>query len=638
MYFKFDANYGKGSDIMLAGPPPGPPRRGMGPREFLTEEEKKNKVKIDKAFIKRITAYLLPYRLQVTGIILINFLYAGIGLLPALITAQIVDGALYQKDMHRLLFLILLEILTLAASSGLYLIQRYMNSWLSQQVIFDMKNQMYGHLQKMPHAFFTSERQGDIITRMTSDIEGVQSVISDTMTSLVSNILVLATTAIALFSMSWQLAVIGIAVVPLMQIPSRMIAKRRWQILKASQEKKDELNQHISETLSVSGSMLVKLYNREDQEDRRFQSINRQVTDLILKEQRLGQKFIMLMQLFRELGPILIYLFGGIILIACADGGDLFGFTSQLTVGTIIGAVALINRLYSPVSSLLNIQVTFTRSFALFERIFAYFDMEIDIKNCAHPIHRDRVRGDITFSHVDFFYHSEKQTLKDVNFTIPMGKVYALVGPSGAGKTTITNLIPRLFEATGGAVTIDGIDVKDYDLNDLRRSIGIVTQDTYLFNGTIRENLLYAKSDAEESELIAACRTANIHDFIMKLPQKYDSMVGNRGLKLSGGEKQRISIARVILKNPEILILDEATSSLDSISESRIQDAIEPLLQGRTCLIIAHRLSTILAADRILVIDDGRISEQGTHEELLEKSDMYRQLYETQFRRALKMK
>ena len=348
-------------------PPGPPPRRGMGPREFLTDEEKKNKVKVDKAFIRRITAYLLPYRLQVAGIILINVLYAGIGLLPALITAQIVDGALYQKDLQKLLILILLEILTLAVSSGLYLVQRYMNSWLSQQVIFDMKNQMYGHLQKMPHAFFTSERQGDIITRMTSDIEGVQSVISDTMTSLVSNIFVLITTAIALFSMSWQLAIVGIAVVPLMQIPSRLIAKRRWLILKASQEKKDELNQHINETLSVSGSMLVKLYNREDQEDQRFQTINREVTDLILKEQRLGQKFIMLMQLFREFGPILIYLFGGIILITCADGGNLFGFSSRLTVGTIIGSVALINRLYSPVSSLLNIQVTFTRSFALFE-------------------------------------------------------------------------------------------------------------------------------------------------------------------------------------------------------------------------------------------------------------------------------
>ena len=617
-------------------PPGPPPRRGMGPREFLTDEEKKNKVKVDKAFIRRITAYLLPYRLQVAGIILINVLYAGIGLLPALITAQIVDGALYQKDLQKLLILILLEILTLAVSSGLYLVQRYMNSWLSQQVIFDMKNQMYGHLQKMPHAFFTSERQGDIITRMTSDIEGVQSVISDTMTSLVSNIFVLITTAIALFSMSWQLAIVGIAVVPLMQIPSRLIAKRRWLILKASQEKKDELNQHINETLSVSGSMLVKLYNREDQEDQRFQTINREVTDLILKEQRLGQKFIMLMQLFREFGPILIYLFGGIILITCADGGNLFGFSSRLTVGTIIGSVALINRLYSPVSSLLNIQVTFTRSFALFERIFSYFDMKIDIKNCDAPVHRDRVSGDISFSHVNFYYHPEKQILKDVNLTIPRGKVYALVGPSGAGKTTITNLIPRLFEATEGAVTIDGIDVKDYDLNDLRRSIGIVTQDTYLFNGTIRENLLYAKSDATEDELISACRMANIHDFIMKLPDRYDSLVGNRGLKLSGGEKQRISIARVILKNPEILILDEATSSLDSISDSRIQDAIDPLLRGRTCLIIAHRLSTILAADRILVISDGRILEQGSHDELLQDSAMYRQLYETQFRRALK--
>ena len=608
----------------------------MGPREFLTDEEKENKIKIDTKFLKRVLSYLTPYRLTVAGIITVNVLYAGIGLLPALITSEIVDGALYQRDLHRLLMLILLQIATLIASSFLYLVQRYMNSWLSQQIIYDMKNQMYSHLQKMSHAFFTSERQGDVITRMTSDIEGVQSVVSDTLTSLVSNILVLITTAAALFSMNWKLAVIGIAVVPLLQIPSRLIAKKRWLLLKAAQEKKDELNQHVDETLSVSGSMLVKLYNREEQEKRRFRSISRSVTDFTLNEQRLGQKFVMLMQMFREFGPILIYLAGGILLIEGAGGGSLAVLSEGITVGTIIGAVALINRLYAPVSSLLNIQVTFTRSFALFERIFAYFDMETDIRNCDAPVHGDRVSGDISFSHVSFSYHPEKRILSDITFTVPKGKVCALVGPSGAGKTTITNLIPRLFDVTEGSVTIGGIDVRRYDLDDLRRSVGIVTQDTYLFNGTIRENLLYAKEDATEEELTAACRTADIYDFISKLPDGYDSMVGNRGLKLSGGEKQRLSIARVILKDPEILILDEATSSLDSIAESRIQEAIGPLLAGRTCLIIAHRLSTILSADQILVLGGGKILSRGTHKELLKRSPLYRTLYETQFLRNQK--
>lgn len=639
--------------IRMPGPPHG---RGLGPRSFLTEEEKKNRVHVDRVFLKRILSYLKPYRLIVVGIILVNLIYAGTNLLPPLITGQIVDRALYQRDLHRLLILVLVQVIALAASSAFSLIQRYMNSWLSQQIIFDMKNQMYSHLQKMPLAFFTNERQGDIITRMTSDIEGIQSVISDTLTSLVSNILVLITTAIALFSLNWRLALIGISIVPLMQIPSRLIARRRWQILREAQEKKDELNQHMNETLSVSGALLVKLYTREDHEERRFFNISRNVTDLILREQKLGQQFMLYMQMFREFGPILIYLFGGLLLIlgtgatgsppvgtsapgaltvGAGSSGNLLmgsGSSGALTVGTIIASVALITRLYSPVSSLLNIQVTFTRSFALFDRIFSYFDMEIDIKNGEAPVHRERVSGDIVFDHVDFHYQPEKEILKDICFTIPKGNVYALVGPSGAGKTTVASLIPRLFDTVAGTVSIDGVDIRDYDLTDLRRSIGIVTQDTYLFNGTIRENLLYAKPQASEQELSEACRMANIHDFIMSLPDQYDSVVGNRGLKLSGGEKQRISIARVILKDPDILILDEATSSLDSIAERQIQDAIEPLLHGRTCLIIAHRLSTILSANQILVLEKGHLLAQGTHEDLLKTSPMYRRLYETQFR------
>lgn len=603
-----------------------PTGRPLGPRDFLTEQEKQNKPKVNKAFLKRIFSYLLPYKLQLAVILLINLLSAWIGLLPSLITARIVDGALYGKDLHLLLILIPLDMAALVGCGLIELAQRYMNSWLSQQVIYDMKNQMYGHLQQMSHSFFTSEPQGDVITRMTSDIEGVQTVLTETLTTLVSNILVILITAAALFAINWKLALVGILMVPLMQLPTRLIAKSRWKVLKEAQAKKDEQNQHITETLGVSGSMLVKLYNREELENQRFRAVNRAVTDLTLKEQRAGQLHLALMQRFTAFGPVLIYLTGGILLIGGSPG---------LTVGTIIAVEALILRLYSPVSSLFNIQVSLTRSFALFERIFDYYDRKVEIQNCADPIPCDRLRGDITFSHVDFAYRPDSPVLRDICFTIPQGSTYALVGPSGAGKSTITNLIPRLFDPTGGSILINGVDVRRYDLYDLRRSIGTVTQDTYLFNGTIRENLLYAKEDATQEELEQACKTANIHDFIVSLPEGYDSLVGNRGLKLSGGEKQRISIARVILKDPTILILDEATSSLDSISESCIQDAVEPLLKDRTSLIIAHRLSTILSADRILVIQDGRIVEQGTHHELLERSSVYTELYETQFRKAL---
>lgn len=604
----------------------GPPGPALGPRDFLTEQEKASRPQVDRALLRRIFSYLSPYKLQLAVILLINLVSAGIGLLPALITAQIVDRALYGENLSLLLGLSLLAAGALVACGLIELAQRAMNSWLSQQVIFDMKNQMYEHLQQMSHSFFTTEPQGDVITRMTSDIEGVQTVLTETLTTLVSNVLVIATTAAALFTINWRLALAGILIVPLMQIPTRLLGKRRWKLLKEAQGKKDEQNQHITETLGVSGSMLVKLFNREALENRRFRAVNRAVTDLTLKEQWAGQLHLALVQRLAAFGPVLVYLVGGLLLIGGGAG---------LTVGAIVAAEALVLRLYSPVSSLFNIQVSLTRSFALFERIFDYYDREIEIQSCPDPVRRDRVQGAVAFSHVDFAYRPDKPVLRDVTFTIPQGAVYALVGPSGAGKTTVTNLIPRLFDPTGGCVSIDGVDVRRYDLSDLRRSVGIVTQDTYLFNGTVRENLLYAREDASQEDLERACRAANIHDFILSLPEGYDSLVGNRGLKLSGGEKQRVSIARAILKDPSILILDEATSSLDSISENCIQSAVEPLLRGRTSLIIAHRLSTVLSADRILVLQDGRLVDQGSHRELLARSGIYAELYETQFRRAL---
>ena len=305
-----------------------------------------------------------------------------------------------------------------------------------------------------------------------------------------------------------------------------------------------------------------------------------------------------------------------------------------MTVGTITATVALINRLYFPVQSLLNIQVDFTRSLALFTRIFEYFDREITIVSPENGKQPD-ARGDIRFDHVSFSYDPEKPLLTDIDFTVPGGKMYAIVGPSGSGKSTVVNLIPRLYDVLGGSVSISGVDVRDFDLEYLRERIGVVTQDTYLFNGTIRENLLYARADATREEIETACRIASIHDFITAQPDGYDTVVGNRGLKLSGGEKQRISIARVILKDPEILILDEATSALDSISENAIQDALEVLMRDRTSIVIAHRLSTILKAEKILVVQGGVIAEQGTHEELLALNGIYRELYETQFRKIL---
>ena len=584
---------------------------------------------VNGALIRRILSYLLPYRLQFILVFVTILVSAVLGLLPSIITGRIVDEALVGKNMALLIRLLILAFVTLSASQVISVLESYINSWISQRIIFDMKNQMYDHLQHMPHAFFTSEKQGDIITRMNTDISGVSTVISGTLSNIVSNIATVITSLVALFSMSWQLALVGIVVIPLLILPTKKVGKRRYALLTDSQAKSDEMNQLINETLSVSGSLLVKLFTREKREYERFVEVNEEVTRLSLKEQQSGRWFRVVMGLFTQLGPLLIYFAGGYFIITRAD--------PALTVGTITATVSLVNRLYRPVESLLNIHVDFTRSLALFTRIFDYFDMENPIRSPENGATPDVTDGDIVYDHVAFSYDPEKPLLTDISFTVPAGKMYAIVGPSGSGKSTIVNLIPRLYDVLGGSVKIAGTDVRDFDLTYLRSQIGVVTQDSYLFNGTIRENLLYARENATQEELDAACYIANLNDFISSQPDGYETVVGNRGLKLSGGEKQCLSIARVILKDPKILILDEATSALDSITENAIQEALEALMEGRTSIVIAHRLSTILKADQILVVKDGTIAEQGSHEELLAQGGTYRELYETQFRKILEI-
>ena len=599
----------------------------MGPMSFLTEEEKQNMPKVSKELLARIMSYLKPYWLQFIFVFIAILLSATVGLLPSILTGRIVDEALVGKNMELLIKLLLAAFAALTVSQLVGVLENYINAWISQRIIFDMRNQMYRHLQYMPHSFFTTEKQGDIITRMNTDISGVSSVISGTLSNIVSNIATVITTLIALFSMSVPLALVGIAVIPLLILPTRTAGRTRWKYLTQSQAKSDELNQKIDETLSVSGSMLVKIFTREQKEYDEFVKVNKEVTDLNLKEQRSGQLFRVVMGMFTQVGPLLIYFAGGWFIIRNID--------PTLTVGMITATVALVNRLYRPIEQLLNLSVDFTRSLALFTRIFDYFDRENTIVSPKDGKKPDVDNKPITYDHVAFSYNPETQILKDVNFEVPGGSMYAVVGPSGSGKSTVVNLIPRLYDVDSGSVKIAGVDVRDFDLTYLRSQIGVVTQETYLFNGTILENLRYANDEATMEQIEEACRIANIHDFITNQPDGYDTQVGNRGLKLSGGEKQRLSLARVILKDPKILILDEATSALDSISENSIQDALEQMMVGRTSIVIAHRLSTILKADRILVVKDGVIAEQGTHDELLELGGTYKELYETQFRQAI---
>ncbi len=599
------------------------------PRGFLTEEERKNRPKITKELLSRIFAYLKPYWKQLLLVFVSIIASSILGLYPSIITGKIVDQTVLGRDIGVLVNLMLMAGGALVASQVIGVLESYINIWISQRIIFDMKNQMYRHLQGMPHAFFTTEKQGDIVTRMNGDVNGVSTVLSSTMSNILSNVTVVVTTMVALFSMSWQLALLGVLAIPLLILPTKEVGKTRWQLLSKGQAKTDELNQIINETLSVSGSLLTKLFTREDKDFEQFKRVNEEVSLWATREQRSGKWFKMMMGMFSQAGPLLIYCAGGFMILK--------GMDTKLSVGVITSTVALVNRLYKPLQSLTDVQVDVTRSMALFTRIFDYLDRKNTILNKPNAVRPVLEKSDIRFDHVQFAYAQGMEILKDIDFTLHGGEMFAIVGPSGAGKSTLVNMIPRLYDVTGGSVKIQEVDVRDIDLEYLRSGIGMVTQDTYLFNGTIEENLRCAKEDATTEELEAACRVASIHDFITAQPDGYQTRVGNRGLKLSGGEKQRMSIARVILKDPKILILDEATSSLDSISESHIQDALDALMKGRTSIVIAHRLSTVLAADQILVISDGEIKERGRHEELMALKGIYRELFETQFRRAIDM-
>ena len=606
-----------------------PAPRGMGGPmggKFLTEEEKANQPKVTPALLKRVFSYLKPYTKQLILVLLCIIVSSFFSLMPSMITGKILDDGLLKKDFRALIYYIVLSLIVTLAASLIGVAETYINTWVAQHITYDMRNQMYSHLQSMSQRFFTTNNQGDIITRMTSDIDGVKSVITNTFSSILSNSITLIIAMIAMFQKNWILALVGIIIVPIFTVPTRQAGKKRWSLTNESQQVNDEVNGILNETLSVSGQLLVKLFGKEKYEYDRYEKANRRMIGLNIKESMAGRWFRVVLTTFTSIGPMLLYLAGGILMMK---------YDSNITIGDISVRVALLGRRYMPVNSLLNIQVDWIRSMALFTRIFDYFDIPVEIKNAPDAVTPAEVTGDVVFEHVEFSYDESKKILKDISFTLNAGKSIAIVGPSGSGKSTIVNLIPRLYDVDSGSVTFDGIDVRQLDLKFLRDKVGVVSQETYLFNGTIRDNLLYAKPDATEADMVEALKKANIWDFVESQEKGLDTEVGNRGLKLSGGEKQRISIARIILKDPVIFIFDEATSALDSISEKKIQDAIDPIIKSKTSILIAHRLSTILAADEILVVKDGTIAERGTHKELLTKEGIYRELYETQFSKAI---
>ena len=599
---------------------------GHGSRNFMSDEEKQSLPKVTPELLKRVFSYLLPYWKQLALTLLCIVFSSIMSLMPSVLTGKIIDEGLIGRDFHKLVFFIVLSLAVTAGANLIGVAESYLNTWIAQHITFDMRNQMYRHLQSMSQRFFTSNNQGDIITRMTSDIDGVKTVITNTFSSILSNVITLVVALVAMYQTNWILATVGIIIVPLFTLPTRKAGQRRWSLTQEAQACNDEINGILNETMSVSGQTLVKLFCKEEYEYKRYEDANRRMIDLNVKDSMAGRWFRVVLTTITSVGPMLLYLVGGILMLR---------YDSDLTVGDITVLVALLGRMYGPVNSLLNIQVDWMRSMAMFSRIFEYFDMPVEIENAPDAVVPDHAEGNVEFRHVNFYYEPSRQILKDVSFKLDTGHSIAIVGPSGSGKSTLVNLIPRLYDAVSGEVMFDGINVKKLDLAFLRGSIGVVTQDTYLFNGTIRENLLYVKPEATEAELIDACERANIYDFISNQPEGLDTVVGNRGLKLSGGEKQRLSIARVLLRDPALLIFDEATSALDSISERKIQDAIDPLITSRTSILIAHRLSTILAADEILVIKDGEIAERGKHKDLVKAGGVYTELYETQFKGAM---
>jgi ATP-binding cassette subfamily B protein len=571
----------------------------------------------------RILCYLAPHWRHIMLAVFLTLLAAILGLVPPLLTKNILDQALPEKDLQLLCLLVLASILATVLQTLLQTGQSYLSSWLAKQIVFDLKTCMYSQLQYWDVDTLSSAMPGDITTRITSDIDGVQEVFNATLINAIRNILIIITTALALLMMNWKLAVVGMAILPLFIVPMRTVGKARKKLAAETQEMISELNQLIQETLGISGFILMKIFTREQAEYSRFKQVNEKIMRLQLKESLVNDWLMMAIILFISVGPMLIYLYGGYLYI-----------NDELSVGVIIAVIALLSRLYTPATQLSNIHVEITRSFALFRRIFDYLDRRPQIIDKPNALSAADISGEVEFAHVYFSYPNRDEVLSDINFLVEPGTIAAFVGASGAGKTTITNLIPRFYEPTAGAIRIDGVDIQALTLESLRQHIGIVMQDPYLFNDTIEENLRYGKADATKQEIIAACKSAAIHDYIMSLPEKYRTIVGNRGIRLSGGEKQRIAIARVILKNPRIIILDEATSSLDSVSEMLIQQALLQLFKGRTSFVVAHRLSTVLAANQIFVLENGRIVESGEHETLLEKNGSYKKLYDTQFQPA----
>ena len=598
----------------------------------------------------RAAACFRPYWLRVVGVALLIIVTAGLGVVNPVLLRSVFDDALFPPggsvDIPLLWTLSAIMIIVTVIAGALGIVQVWATNLVGQSVMRDLRDQLYTHLQRQSLGFFTATRTGEIQSRIANDVGGVRYVVTDTLAAILSNAVIFLSTLAAMAILSWELTVVSVAAIPVFAVMSRWVGERRRAVTEREQEAAAEVTAITQETLSISGITLAKLFGRQSHEIERFHEQNRRMANLAVRRQMTGQAFFTIMQIFFSIAPVAVYLIAGYLLTGSGELG--------MTSGTLIAFVTLQFRLYFPIVTLMDNSVEIQSSMAMFERIFRYLDIEPDIEDRpgAATVNPRDVRGHVVFDSARLTYArddnpywpptdregaapSRRWALDGVSFEALPGQLVAIVGPSGAGKTSISYLIPRLYDPTEGAVKIDGIDVRDMRLESLAGAIGYVTQESYLFHASLRNNLLYAKPDATQDEIEAAARAAHVHDWIQTLPNGYDTVVGERGYRLSGGERQRIAIARVILRDPRILILDEATSALDTASERQVQAALEPLMRERTTIAIAHRLSTIMSADMIFVVDEGKIVERGSHAELLAHGGIYADLHAEQFRGGL---
>jgi ATP-binding cassette subfamily B protein len=595
---------------------------GGGPPVYLmwsgmfNPERNKLKRKIEWG---RIRSLFHPYKKEVVLLLILVAVQSAIGLAPSILTVSLVDKAIPHKSVNEVLLCTGGMIAAGLFSGGISVLQGFVNAGMAEGVMRDLRCQIVAHLQRMPLEFFAVTRAGELLNRVSSDIDSLDDVVSGTITTIISNVLVLITTLITMFWLDWRLAIMAVLLLPVMIFPLWPVGRGMYKQRKITRQKRDEVANRSQETLNISGVTLTKIFGMEDAEHNRFLALCNDLMHSEITLSMIGRWFMMIVMTMTLAGPALVWM-----------GGAYMVVHGYVGLGTVIAFIALITRLYGPASSLTGVQVQIAGALAVFERIFDYLDLKQEDYETGEPLDEAKLQGSISFDDVHFAYTGGSEIFSGLTFSAKPGEFLAVVGSSGAGKSTLAALIPRFYKVQKGKVCLDGKDINEIKLSSLRKQIGIVTQESFLFHASIKDNLLYANAQASMEQIIDAAKAANIHEFILSLPEGYDTIAGERGYKLSGGERQRLSIARAILKNPRILILDEATSSLDNINESAVQAALNRLMKGRTSIVIAHRLSTIQNADRIIVLEKGQIVESGTHDELLRQNGTYSNLYTMQ--------